>query len=88
MSSVRNEFANPLKVQYRKAGKTYNVPNGDQAGFDSEDRTSYPFDELEVAVGESVELNEVEILNIVELKPLSEATQKSLDSFIESSSLG
>ena len=85
MATYKNEGVNPVKVQFKKAGKQYGVVVGDGDVFDSADRTTYPFEEQIVAVGETVDFGDVEIVDTVEMTPFSEATQKSLDQMEENS---
>ena len=50
--------------------------------------TSYPFEEVQVAVGESVDISETIWATVVEITPFSEATQKSFDEQARLGSLG
>ena len=86
MSVFKNEAQNPVKVQFKKSGKVYNVAIGDGPVVDEADKTSYPFDEVTVAVGESVDLGAVTWSQVIEVTPFSEAAQKSLDAFVKSGS--
>ncbi len=88
MSQFKNEGEHPVKVMFKKAGKEYNVSVGDSSAFDSGDRTSYPFDEQIVAVGETVDFGDAAIVKTVEMTPFSEATQKSLDAMAINSNGG
>lgn len=67
-----NPKQNPVKVQYRLKGKVYNDGVGDGNPFDDGKRTSYPFEEVTVAVGESVELGAAEILKTIEITSTAE----------------
>lgn len=79
MSVFTNDRQNPIKVQFRKVGKVYGAGSPEENAFDNEKETSYPFEEVLVAVGESVDVGEITWSDIVEITPFSEATQKSLD---------
>lgn len=45
-----------LKVAYRLAGRYYNHTASEGEVFDTGDRTSFPFDEADIEVGETWEL--------------------------------
>ena len=47
-----------LKVAFRKPGRYYGQNRGEGEVFDDGDRTSYPFDEVDVEQGQSWELPE------------------------------
>ena len=84
MSQYENKGQNPVKVQFKKAGKTYNVNLGEAGNhFDSEDQTSYPFDEITVAVGETVNLGDAQVLDVIEITPFSKATEESFAQYGE-----
>lgn len=83
MSVLKNEGSNPIKVQFKKEGKIYNENIGDGNPFDSDERTSYPFEEVQLAVGESVDLGKITWSQVIEITPFSEATQKSLDALLD-----
>ena len=83
MATYTNDKQNPVKVQFKKVGKEYNAGGPDENPFDSETKTSYPFEEVTVQVGESVDLGEVTWSDTVEITPFSEATQKSLDGVLD-----
>ena len=72
MASYSNTGAVPVKVTYKVDGKTYNVQVGDGNGFDDGKRTSYPFDEVVVVPGATVELGAAAILNTIELSAPAE----------------
>lgn len=47
-----------LKVAYRQPNKQYGVNRGDGETFDEGKTTSYPFDEIDVELGQTWELPE------------------------------
>lgn len=64
-----NSKTNPVKVQYKLKGKWYNQSVGDGNPFDDGKRTSYPFEEVTVAAGETVELGAAVIIALIEITP-------------------
>lgn len=64
-----NPKQNPVKVMYKLKGKWYNQSVGDGNAFDDGKRTSYPFEEVVVAVGETVELGAAVIFEVIEITP-------------------
>ena len=64
-----NSKTNPVKVQYKLKGKWYNQSAGDGNAFDDGKRTSYPFEEVTVAAGETVELGAAVIIALIEITP-------------------
>ena len=67
MSSYTNGSAGPEKVMFRIDGKTYN--NGTQEGTATDNATStfYPFDEVVVAAGATVDLGNSTFVKVVAL---------------------
>ena len=60
--------ANPVKVSYKAAGRFYNATGSEGNPTDSNNRTSAPFDEVTVAVGESFDVPAgAEIISVVQM---------------------
>lgn len=62
----------PLRVDYRVKGKTYSE-GSEQGHYDEGDRSTWPFDSVELAVGQSINLGEGDTL--VRVTPLGDAAQ-------------
>lgn len=69
MTTYVNAKTVPVKVQYKLEGKYYNQSVGDGNPFDDGKRTSYPFEEVTVAAGETVELGAATIIALIEITP-------------------
>ena len=65
MSSYTNSSAGPEKVMFKVEGKQYNVGGGEGSIVDTPTQTSYPFDEVIVAAGATVDLGNSSIVKVV-----------------------
>jgi hypothetical protein len=76
MSSYTNGSAGPEKVMFKIEGKTYN--NGTQEGtaVDNATSTFYPFDEVTVAAGATVDLGDSTIVKVVALDSAAAAPSR------------
>lgn len=69
----------PVKVSYKAAGRTYNATGSEGDASDSNNRTSSPFDEITLAVGESFDVPAgAEVVSSVQMGP--DAGSASVDS--------
>lgn len=59
MATYTNSSAGAEKVMFKVAGKQYGVNSGEGDVFDTPTSTSYPFDEIIVAAGATVDLGNV-----------------------------
>lgn len=83
-----NGHQNPVKVQFRKVGKSYSVGGDAGSAVDNDKETFNPFDEVQVEVGATVDLGDVVSYKVVEVTPFSEKTEKSLNDYFEASQRG
>lgn len=72
MATYANSGLVPVKVMYKVDGKTYGVQVGDGNGFDDGKRTSYPFDEVVVTPGTTVDLGNAAIIKTIDLSAPAE----------------
>lgn len=79
MSVFTNETNETVKVLFKKVGKVYGV--GGDAVFDDGVSTSYPFDEVTVLAGDSVEIGDVSWSKSVTLTGESSTRFESLEAF-------
>ena len=79
MSAFKNEKDLAVKVQFKIAGKFYNI--GGEDVIDTPEKTTYPFEEVIVEAGQTVDLGNVEVLAVVDMSVVSEAATKSFEAF-------
>lgn len=60
----------PTRVQYRKPGKQYahQFPEG-RAPENTDERSDYPHDEVDLAVGESFDATGLHVLKLIDMTP-------------------
>jgi hypothetical protein len=89
MSVFKNEKDLAVKVQFRIVGKAYSIGGEEGTGvIDTPEKTTYPFEEVIVEAGQTVDLGNVEVLDVVDMSVVSEAATKSFKSFVAFQSAG
>ncbi len=67
MSSYTNDTGAKVKVLYRTEGKFYGSGQGEGDVVDTAERTTYPFEEVVVEAGATVDLGEVSWKKVVDM---------------------
>ena len=62
----------PVRVDYRIPGKTYSEGGHEGEPFNTDERSSYPFDSVEIAPGQEFVGQGFQVVNAVELVGASE----------------
>jgi hypothetical protein len=82
MSVFKNEKDLAVKVQFRIVGKAYSIGGEEGTGvIDTPEKTTYPFEEVIVEAGQTVDLGNVEVVDVVDMIAVSEAATKSFEAF-------
>lgn len=82
MSVFKNEKDLAVKVQFKIVGKAYSIGGEEGTGvIDTPEKTTYPFEEVIVEAGQTVDLGNVEVVDVVDMSVVSEAATKSFEAF-------
>ena len=79
MSVFKNEKDLAVKVQFKIAGKFYNI--GGEDVVDTPEKTTYPFEEVIVEAGQTDHLGNVERLGVLYMSVVIVAATQSYEAF-------